>query len=562
MNMVRGSDLLSDLLLSKGVITQEQLETALSRRGETGLSLSKTLVSLGYINEHDLAKIITEETGHRYVDLLDHKVDIQATTSIDETTARRYLCIPIDFEDDKLVVAMADPGNIFALDDIRLTTGYEVLPVVSSSEDILTAIQSYYHLDTDVVDKALEAKAMNMEEGTAGPGSELVDDAPIVRFTNLIITEAINRGASDIHIDPREEDVLIRYRIDGVCQEVRRSPKNILAGIVSRIKIMSDLNIAEKRVPQDGHFGMVYRDKAIDFRVAILPTIYGEKVVMRILDKSSIMLRLDDLGFLNESLEKYTSAFTMPHGAILVTGPTGSGKSTTLYATLNVLNTVEKNITTVEDPVEYRLAGISQVQVNPKAGMTFASALRNILRTSPDILMVGEIRDMETAKTAIEAALTGHLVLSTLHTNDAPSALPRLIEMGVEPFLVSSAINCVLAQRLVRKLCPNCKVPYTPEPGALTVLGFPEVADGLVLYKPNEQGCAKCNNTGYKGRIGLYEVMEMSDEIQRLTVKEASATVVKKQALEEGMKTMKDDGYEKVKLGMTSVEEVLRVVSV
>jgi len=561
-NMVRGSDLLSDLLLSKGIVTPEQLEAAQNRHAETGLSLSKTLVSMGVVSEHDLAKIITEETGHRYVDLLDYKVDIQATTSIDENMARRYICIPIDFEDDKLVVSMADPGNIFALDDIRLTTGYEVLSVVSSSEDILTAIQSYYHLDTDVVDKALEAKVMGMENGEAGPTCEVVDDAPIVRFTNLVITEAINRGSSDIHIDPREDEVLIRYRIDGVCQEVRRSPKNILSGIVSRIKIMSDLNIAEKRVPQDGHFGMVYRDKAIDFRVAILPTIYGEKVVMRILDKSSIMLRLDDLGFLNESLDKYTSAFTMPHGAILVTGPTGSGKSTTLYATLNVLNTVEKNITTVEDPVEYRLAGISQVQVNPKAGMTFASALRNILRTSPDILMVGEIRDMETAKTAIEAALTGHLVLSTLHTNDAPSALPRLIEMGVEPFLVSSAINCVLAQRLVRKLCPNCKVPYTPEPGALTVLGFPEVEDGLVLYKPNEHGCAKCSNTGYKGRVGLYEVMEMSDEIQRLTVKEASATIIKNQALEEGMKTMKDDGYEKVKLGMTSVEEVLRVVSV
>ena len=562
MNMVRGSDLLSDLLLSKGIVTPEQLESAQTRHAESGLSLSKTLVAMGFVSEHDLAKIITEETGHRYVDLLDYKVDIQATTSIDETTARRYICIPIDFEDDKLVVAMADPGNIFALDDISLTTGYEVLPVVSSSEDIITAIQSYYHLDTDVVDKALEAKVLGMESGEAGPTSEVVDDAPIVRFTNLIITEAINRGSSDIHIDPREDEVLIRYRVDGVCQEVRRSPRNILAGIVSRIKIMSDLNIAEKRVPQDGHFGMVYRDKAIDFRVAILPTIYGEKVVMRILDKSSIMLRLEDLGFLNESLEKYTSAFTMPHGAILVTGPTGSGKSTTLYATLNVLNTVEKNITTVEDPVEYRLAGISQVQVNAKAGMTFASALRNILRTSPDILMVGEIRDMETAKTAIEAALTGHLVLSTLHTNDAPSALPRLIEMGVEPFLVSSAINCVLAQRLVRKLCPNCKVPYAPEPGALMVLGFPEVEDGFVLYKPNEHGCAKCSNTGYKGRIGLYEVMDMSDEIQRLTVKEASATIIKNQALEEGMKTMKDDGYEKVKLGMTSVEEVLRVVSV
>jgi len=390
-----------------------------------------------------------------------------------------------------------------------------------------------------------------------------VEDTPLVRFTTTMIAEAINRGASDIHVDPRENEVLIRYRIDGVCQEIKRVPKNVHQGIVSRIKIISDLNIAERRVPQDGHFGMNQAGKSIDFRVAILPTVYGEKVVMRILDKSSILLRLEDLGFLPEALEKYRQAFVLPHGALLVTGPTGSGKSTSLYATLNVLNTEEKNITTVEDPVEYRLGGINQVQVNPKAGLTFANALRNILRTSPDILMVGEIRDRETAKIAIEAALTGHLVLSTLHTNDAPSALPRLIEMGVESFLVSSAINCVLAQRLVRKLCSNCKVPYEPDLNVLKALRFPFTeGEDLILYKANENGCAKCSNTGYKGRVGLYEVMPMSDEIQRLTVKEASATIIMNQAIEEGLLTMRDDGFIKVKMGLTSIEEVMRVVAV
>jgi type IV pilus assembly protein PilB len=515
---------------------------------------------MGVVRENQLAEVIARELGLGYVDLLEYKINIQATTSIEESTAQRYTCIPIDFEEGKLVVAMADPTNIYALDDIRLSTGYEVKPVVSAREDITSAIQRYYHLDTDVVEEALEGKEFEETESISG----VLEDTPLVRFTTTMIAEAINRGASDIHVDPRENEVLIRYRIDGVCQEIKRVPKNIHQGIVSRIKIISDLNIAERRVPQDGHFGMFSAGKSIDFRVAILPTVYGEKVVMRILDKSSILLRLEDLGFLPESLEKYRHAFTLPHGALLVTGPTGSGKSTSLYATLNVLNTEEKNITTVEDPVEYRLAGINQVQVNPKAGLTFANALRNILRTSPDILMVGEIRDRETAKTAIEAALTGHLVLSTLHTNDAPSALPRLIEMGVESFLVSSAINCVLAQRLVRKLCTNCKVPYEPDPDVIRTLQFPldDSDEDLILYKANENGCAKCSGTGYKGRIGLYEVMPMSEEIQRLVVKEASATFIMNQAIEDGLLTMRDDGFFKVKMGSTSIEEVMRVVAV
>jgi len=554
------TDRLSQLLIKNNVIDEKQLAVALKRQKESGSSLGRVLLEMGVVRENQLAEVIARELGLEYVDLLEYKINIHATTSIEESTAQRYTCIPIDFEEGKLVVAMADPTNIYALDDIRLSTGYEVKPTVSAREDIISAIQRYYHLDTDVVEEALEGKELDEVEGISG----VVDDTPLVRFTTTMIAEAINRGASDIHIDPRENEVLIRYRIDGVCQEIKRAPKNIHQGIVSRIKIISDLNIAERRVPQDGHFGMNSAGKSIDFRVAILPTVYGEKVVMRILDKSSILLRLEDLGFLPESLEKYREAFMLPHGALLVTGPTGSGKSTSLYATLNVLNTEEKNITTVEDPVEYRLAGINQVQVNPKAGLNFSNALRNILRTSPDILMVGEIRDRETAKTAIEAALTGHLVLSTLHTNDAPSALPRLIEMGVESFLVSSAINCVLAQRLVRKLCSNCKVPYEPDPDVLKTLDFPTngVDSDLILYKANENGCVKCSGTGYKGRIGLYEVMPMSEEIQRLTVKEASATMIMSQAIEDGLLTMRDDGFIKVKMGLTSIEEVMRVVAV
>jgi type IV pilus assembly protein PilB len=554
------TDRLSQLLIKNKVIDEKQLAAALERQKESGSSLGKVLLEMGVVKENQLAEVIAHELGLGYVDLLEFKINIQATSSIEESTAQRYTCIPIDFEDGKLVVAMADPTNIYALDDIRLSTGYEVKPVVSAREDINSAIQRYYHLDTDVVEEALEGK--EFEDGEVISG--VVEDTPLVRFTTTMIAEAINRGASDIHVDPRENEVLIRYRIDGVCQEIKRVPKNIHLGIVSRIKIISDLNIAERRVPQDGHFGMISAGKAIDFRVAILPTVYGEKVVMRILDKSSILLRLEDLGFMPQSLEKYREAFSLPHGALLVTGPTGSGKSTSLYATLNVLNTEEKNITTVEDPVEYRLAGINQVQVNQKAGLTFSNALRNILRTSPDILMVGEIRDRETAKTAIEAALTGHLVLSTLHTNDAPSALPRLIEMGVESFLVSSAINCVLAQRLVRKLCTNCKVPYEPDPDVLNALDFPTNGndDDLILYKANDNGCAKCSGTGYKGRVGLYEVMPMSDAIQRLTVKEASSTAIMSVAIEEGLLTMRDDGFMKVKLGLTSIEEVMRVVAV
>ncbi len=380
-----------------------------------------------------------------------------------------------------------------------------------------------------------------------------------MKLANSIITRGVRERASDIHIEPQEKDLRVRYRIDGVLQEVMRSPKSIQPGLISRFKIMAGLDIAERRKPQDGHCSLTVSGKIYDFRVATLPTIYGERVVLRILAKESILFDLDKLGFLPDSLEKFRNAYTKPYGAILITGPTGSGKSTTLYATLNVLNTPEKNIVTIEDPVEYRLPGINQVQVNPKIGFTFARGLRAILRTSPDIVMVGEIRDRETAEIAIEAALTGHLVFSTLHTNDAPSAISRLIEMGIEPFLVASAIDCVQAQRLARRLCAECKEPYKTSKKALEEIGFPLEDDEIPpLYR--SKGCPKCNGTGYKGRIGVYEVMSVSETIERLAVEKATAEQIKKVALEEGMRTLRMDGFEKVRMGITSIEEVLRVV--
>ena len=389
---------------------------------------------------------------------------------------------------------------------------------------------------------------------------EVVEDAPIVKFVNLLITQAIQDRASDIHIEPAERDLRVRFRIDGVLHEVMRSPKSITSGVTSRLKIMADINIAERRIPQDGRLSVNANGKKIDLRVATLPTVWGEKIVMRILDNSNAMLKLSDLGFADENYEVYSRSFTKPYGMILVTGPTGSGKSTTLYATLNIVSKPEVNVITVEDPVEYRLPGINQVQTNVKAGLTFAAALRSILRSDPDIVLLGEIRDHETAQIAIEAALTGHLVLSTLHTNDAPSAITRLTEMGIEPFLVGSALDCVLAQRLARKLCPKCKEAYVPSREMMTENRFTWSDDEALptLYRPI--GCSACSKTGYKGRLALHEVMAVSEDIERMAVEHASALAISKVALEQGMITLREDGLRKVKAGITSIEEILRVV--
>ncbi|MBN1288951.1 MAG: Flp pilus assembly complex ATPase component TadA [Actinobacteria bacterium] len=535
---------------------------ALQRKKEEGDSLARTLVGMGVITEIKLTEVLAKHLGLDFVNLAEYRVDMTAVALLDEKIASRHLAIPLGFDtNNSLLVAMADPTNIFALDDVKMYTGYQVKPVVATKKDIEDAIGSYY--------REAPEEGIDIEDiGTEMADDELadvigvaVDDAPIVRFVNFIINEGVTGGASDIHFDPQEKEIIIRYRVDGVLHDVKSLPRKALAAVTSRVKIMSDLNIAEKRIPQDGHYAKLVKGNPVDFRVAILPTVFGEKMVLRVLDKSSIMLRLSDLGYDGETLERYEGAFTRPNGAILVTGPTGSGKSTTLYATLNVLNDESKNITTVEDPVEYRLAGINQIQINSKAGLTFSSALRSILRTSPDIIMVGEIRDLETAQIAVESALTGHLVFSTLHTNDAPGAITRLTEMGIEPFLTASGVVCVLAQRLARRLC-DCKIPYEPSRELLDRLGFPpEAGDSPVLYKPNtESGCSRCGGTGYKGRKALVEIMLMSSEIERLTIEGASTADLKKVAVSEGMQPMRTDGWRKVIEGETSIEEVLRVV--
>ena len=507
--------------------------------------------------------MLAQHLGLDFIDISQYRIDLTATALLDEKMAQRHLTIPLSFDGDTLVIAMADPTNIFALDDVKMSTGHQVRPVVATKGDIEDAIRTYYRDSSDssgITDvEGLDAEGLDDKELAKAIGSA-ADDAPMVRFVSYVINEAVTAGASDIHFDPQEKEIVIRYRVDGVLHDVKSLPIRTLPALTSRVKIMSDLNIAEKRVPQDGHYEKTVSSKQIDFRVAVLPTVFGEKIVLRILDKSSILLRLNDLGYDGETLEKYEGAFRRPNGAILVTGPTGSGKSTTLYGTLNVLNDETKNITTVEDPVEYRLAGINQIQINNKAGLTFSSALRSILRTSPDIIMVGEIRDKETAQIAVESALTGHLVFSTLHTNDAPGAITRLTEMGIEPFLTASGIVCVLGQRLGRRLC-TCKQAYEPTAELLKRIEFTMDGKELpTLYKPNPNGCSRCNGTGYKGRVALVEIMQMSPEIEQLTIEEASTAEIKKVAIAQGMKSMRQDGWDKCRQGTTSIEEVLRVV--
>ena len=555
---------LDELLRARGLITEEQLAEARSQAAQRGRSVGRVLIELGFVAESGLVSILAEQLGLEFVDLSEEPIDASAAQLITEQVARKHSCIPIRIEDgNRLVVAMADPANVVAVDDIRAMVGRDVRAVVATKAEVMAAIGRHYRLDRAAETLAEEAAAAkdiedkSLENVLASAGSE---DAPIIKLVNLLITQAVNDRASDIHIEPGEKDLRVRYRIDGVLHEVMKPPKSVQAGMTSRLKIMAEINIAERRIPQDGRISLIVQGKQIDIRMATLPTVHGEKIVMRILDKSSVLLELSDLGFLPENFERYQQSYRKPYGAILVTGPTGSGKSTTLYATLNILNRPEINIITVEDPVEYRLPGINQVQTNPKAGLTFASALRSILRSDPDVCLIGEIRDAETAQIAIEAALTGHLVLSTLHTNDAPSALTRLVEMGIEPFLVASSLDCVLAQRLARKLCPKCKEAYVPTEEELIASRFPYDPEEELprLYRP--VGCTTCGNTGYKGRMAIHEVMTVTEEIERMVAEHASAEEMGKVARQQGMLTLRRDGLEKVKQGLTSIEEVLRVV--
>lgn len=551
---------LADILLEGDLVTEAELAAAFDEHQRDGRSLGRVLVEQGVLNEAQLVAALAHQIGLPFVDLTEFAIDPSAAALVPSAVCRRHVALPIGYDEGRLLLAMADPANVFAQDDVRTLSGMEVRPVVATRDDLLAAINRYARDEGDI--EALDLTGEEDDGEELSRITQVVEEAPIVKYVNLLITQAVADRASDIHIEPGEHDLRVRYRIDGVLHDVMRSPRSIQSGVISRLKIMSDMDIAERRKPQDGRLSVNLRGLKVDLRVASLPTVWGEKVVMRILDNSTARLDLSDLGFTDANYARFSTSFVKPYGMILVTGPTGSGKSTTLYATLNIVSRPEVNVITVEDPVEYRLPGINQVQVNVKAGLTFAAALRSILRCDPDVALIGEIRDHETAQIAIEAALTGHLVLSTLHTNDAPSAITRLVEMGIEPFLVGSAVDCVLAQRLARRLCGKCKEPYTPAPEELTRVRFPwSPADEPppTLYRP--VGCSACAKTGYKGRMALHEVMAVTEEIERLAVDRASSTEVGQMARGQGMTGLRDDGMFKVRQGVTSIDEVLRVVA-
>ena len=551
---------LGSVLVESGLITSDQLAEAQGLQRQTGRSLGRVLIEKQYVSERDLVRALADQIGMPFVDLTEYDIDARAATSVSDSLTTRHTVLPIGYDGGKLVVAMSDPANVFALDDIRTVTGMDITPVVATKEDILEAIKRFSSMADEIEALGADLADPTDDDQALGDLKAVTEEAPIVKFVNLLISQAVNDGASDIHIEPAERDLRVRYRIDGVLHEVMRSPKSIQAGVVSRLKIMAEVDIAERRVPQDGRISLAVQGKKIDLRFSTLPTVYGEKVVMRILDKSSIMLELSDLGFREENHKRYEESYRKPYGMILVTGPTGSGKSTTLYATLNVVSRPEVNIVTVEDPVEYQLPGINQVQVNKKVGLTFGGALRSILRQDPDVVLVGEMRDRETAQIGVEAALTGHLVLSTLHTNDAASALTRLTEMGVEPFLVSSAADCVLAQRLARRVCKKCMQMERVDRAILKEAGFPDDIVDEQPEVPVAMGCSACSNTGYRGRMAVHEVMSVTEEIERLCVARASSDDVKRVAIEQGMRTLREDGLAKVLDGMTTIEEIGRVV--
>lgn len=554
---------LAEVLLDEGLVTQNQLMTAVDEQSHRGLPLGRTLVELGILSEDQLVRALAAQVGMTFCDLDEYPVDRTAVSTIPAALCRRYTVLPVGFADGYLLLATSDPSNVVAVDDARAASGYSVRPVIATYDNLLRAIDRYCRADDEMDDltSAFEDEGPTLTDLSAQVSEVGDDDAPIVKFVNLLVTQAITDRASDIHIEPSEGGLGVRYRIDGVLHEVHNSPKHMQNAVISRVKILSDIDIAERRKPQDGRMSVVHSGRKIDLRVATLPTVWGEKIVMRILDNSTASLDLRDLSFGQENYDTYRESFTKPYGMILVTGPTGSGKSTTLYATLNAVARPEINVITVEDPVEYRLPGINQVQVNPKAGLTFAGALRSILRSDPDVVLLGEIRDHETAQIAIEAALTGHLVLSTLHTNDAPSAVTRLTEMGIEPFLVGSALDCVVAQRLARKLCDKCSEPYQPDPVELKAARFPWSEGMPVPTLRRPVGCVACSRTGYRGRVALHEVMPVTEEIERLAVAHGSAADIAHVALEQGMVDLRNDGWAKVQAGRTSLEEIMRVVA-
>jgi len=574
---------IGELLLKEKRVTPDQLQEALNYQKANGGKLGHNLVKLGYVKDEEITALLSKQYGVPSINLSEFDIDPLVIKLIPGDTAQKYQIIPVSRSGATLTIAMTDPTNVFAMDDIKFMTGYNVEPVVASEAAVLEALGKYYSMKAalaagpagpsalEVATRALEELPQieagevevleDLEEISVEALARQGEEAPVIRLVNVMLMSAISKGASDIHIEPYEKELRVRYRIDGVLYNIMAPPMKFRDAIASRVKILAKLDIAEKRLPQDGRIKIRYSDdgrtKEIDFRVSCLPTLFGEKIVLRLLDRDKLMLDMTKLGFESESLQKFEAAIERPWGMVLVTGPTGSGKTNTLYSSISRINKPETNIITAEDPVEFNLPGINQVQIRENIGLNFAAALRSFLRQDPNIILVGEIRDFETAEIAVKAALTGHLVLSTLHTNDAPSTINRLMNMGIEPFLVASSVNLICAQRLVRRICSVCKQKNPLPPAALTKVGFsPDEARSVTVHKG--AGCDVCSNTGYKGRVGLYEVMELNDELKELVLVGASSLELRKKAIEDGMLSLRQSGLRKIKDGVTTLEEVLR----
>ncbi|MFW6278620.1 MAG: GspE/PulE family protein [Bacillota bacterium] len=550
---------LGQILVNNNYITEDELQKALKEQEGTGKKLGQVLRDLDLMSSDDLIEVLEYQLGVSHVRISDFNPDPELADLIPENMARRYQTVPLELTNDQLKVAMADPTNLMAVDDLKMLSGFKIVPHIATAEDIAQALDVLYSGEDDVeeVFESLSSAQSEDEDGFEPDElKEMVEDAPIVRLTNMIINESIKLGASDIHIEPQEDEVRVRYRVDGVLQEGMSAPKHSQAALISRLKIVANLDITKRRIPQDGRVTISKKGMEIDMRVSTLPTINGEKVVIRLLNKDEKLMDINNLGFSATNYKKFAQLISQPHGIILATGPTGSGKSTTLFAALNKLNTLEKNIVTIEDPVEFQIKGINQVQAKSEVGRGFAETLRSILRQDPDIIMVGEIRDKETAQIAIRAALTGHLVLSTLHTNDAVSSITRLIDMGIPSYLVASTVKGVIAQRLVRRLCKKCSELYTPEPEEKEAL---DLNKNMELKRAGD-GCTRCNNSAYKGRIALQEILVMDQVIKKMVLNDKDDQEIKNTAINRGMVTLKDDGKEKIISGLTSYEEMMRVI--
>jgi type IV pilus assembly protein PilB len=550
----RSTRLIGEVVVDLGFANRETVDQAVEVARAQGRPTGLVLVEQGVLRHDQLARVVAERFGLDYVDLSVYDLDVGAVSLLTAETAKRYQAVPIGFgEDGVLLLAMADPTNVLTIDDVAMMTGRRVRPVAASAEDLNLLLTRQAHLEESIEDIVEDAPEVDAQPEVRVDDADR--DAPIIKLVHSIVAQAVQQGASDIHVNPEEGDTRVLFRVDGVLYPAATVKRRMAMGVVSRIKIMADLDISEKRLPQDGRFALTLDGRRVDIRVVTLPLVHGEAVVLRVLDKGVVVKGLESLGMSAAALDRFTDAISKPNGAVLVTGPTGSGKSTTLYAALSVLNDGERSILTIEDPVEQRLAGVQQMQIAPKVGVTFDGGLRSMLRADPDVIMVGEIRDRETAHIAVEAALTGHLVLSTLHTRDAPSALGRLIDMGIEPFLVSSAIDCIVAQRLVRLLCKHCKRRLNVSESVLA-------EHGLIGAEPYEAvGCSRCGGSGYRGRVGVYEVMSVSEHIRALILERASVDTMVAVAIREGMHRLRDDGLEKVREGLTSIAEVERMTS-